>query len=82
MEVWEVTLDELHTDVVGEIGLVWGAYTEEFKINGEPPEILRVRFTNTLRWNGQGWENLLYHRDAQLFDEDGAYIPREGGCDH
>jgi len=72
MEYWRVALDELHTSVVGEIGLVWGVHTEEFKEVGAPPETARVRFTNTLRWSGQRWENLLYHRDAQVFEEDGT----------
>lgn len=74
MEYWRVTLDELHTSVAGDIGLAWGVHTEEFKRKGQPPETVRVRFTNTLRWNGQEWENLLYHRDAQAFDAEGRYI--------
>jgi hypothetical protein len=69
MEYWRVTLDELHTSVVGDIGLAWGVHTEEFQVKGEPPQTVRVRFTNTLRWNGHRWENLLYHRDAQVFEE-------------
>lgn len=77
MEYWRVTLDELHTSVVGEIGLAWGVYTEEFKLKGKPPETERVRFTNTLRWDGQGWTNLLYHRDAQSFGENGRYLVRK-----
>lgn len=74
MEYWRVTLNELHTSVVGDIGLAWGVHTEEFKVKGQPPETIRVRFTNTLRWNGQHWENLLYHRDAQVFGENGRYF--------
>jgi uncharacterized protein (TIGR02246 family) len=77
MEYWRVTLDELRTSVVGDIGLTWGVYTEEFKRKEEPPETVRVRFTNTLRWNGQGWENLLYHRDAQVFGVNGEYLEQE-----
>ena len=78
MEYWHVTLDELHTSVVGGIGLAWGVHTEEFKMKDAPPETVRVRFTNTLRWDGQRWENLLYHRDAQVFGENGRYLkPRE-----
>jgi hypothetical protein len=76
MEYWRVTLDELHTSVVGETGLAWGVHIEEFKVRGEPPETVRVRFTNTLAWNGQRWENLLYHRDAQAFGENGRYLKR------
>lgn len=74
MEYWRVTLEELHTSVVGDIGLAWGVHTEEFKVRGQPAETVRVRFTNTLRWNEDGWENLLYHRDAQLFGDDGRYM--------
>ena len=74
MEYWRVTLDELHTSVIGNIGLVWGVHTEEFKVEGQSPETVRVRFTNTLTWNGQRWENLLYHRDAQVFGENGNYL--------
>ena len=77
MEYWRVTLDELHTSVVGEVGLAWGVYTEEFKAEGQPPATVRVRFTNALRRHGQGWENLLYHRDAQQFGENGEYQVRE-----
>jgi hypothetical protein len=74
MEYWRVTLEELHTSVVEDIGLAWGVHTEEFKVNGAPPETVRVRFTYTLRWDGQRWENLLYHRDAQVFDGNGMYL--------
>ncbi|MEJ2310829.1 MAG: hypothetical protein P8Y07_00140 [Gemmatimonadales bacterium] len=74
MEYWRVTLDELHTSLVGNTGLAWGVHTEEFKVKGQPPEAVRVRFTNTLTWNGQQWENLLYHRDAQVFGENGRYL--------
>jgi len=74
MEYWRVELDELHTSVVGDVGLVWGVHTEEFKVKGQAAEEVRVRFTNTLRWNGQRWENLLYHRDAQVFGENGTYL--------
>lgn len=74
MEYWRVTLDELHTSVDGNIGLAWGVHTEEFKLRGQPPETIRVRFTNTLKWNGQRWVNLLYHRDAQLFGVSGTYL--------
>ena len=74
MEYWRVTLDELHTSLSGNTGLAWGVHTEEFKVKGQPPETVRVRFTNTLTWTGQRWENLLYHRDAQVFGENGRYL--------
>lgn len=74
MDYFRITLDELHTEVVGDIGLAWGMHTEEFRVRGQPPETVRVRFTNTLRWHGARWRNLLYHRDAQVFDAAGRYI--------
>lgn len=74
MEYWRVTLDELHTSVVGDNGLAWGVHTEEFKVKGRPAETVRVRFTNALKWNGEAWESLLYHRDAQPFGDDGSYL--------
>jgi hypothetical protein len=76
MEYYRIRLDELHTSVDGDIGLVWGVHTEEFQIRGRTPEAIRVRFTNALRWDGQTWRNLLMHRDAQVFDASGRYIPR------
>jgi hypothetical protein len=75
MEYYRIRLDELHTSVDGDIGLVWGVHTEEFQIRGRTPEAIRVRFTNALRWDGQTWRNLLMHRDAQVFDASGRYIP-------
>lgn len=83
MEYYRIRLDEVHTRVDGNVGLAWGVHTEEFKARGRPAESIRVRFTNTLRWEGSGWKNLLYHRDAQPFDEHGRYVrppsPRSPG---
>lgn len=75
MEYYRIRLDELHTRVDGDIGLVWGVHTEEFQVRGRAPEVIRVRFTNALRWDGHAWRNLLMHRDAQVFDSSGRYIP-------
>ena len=74
MDYFTIKLEEVHTAVVGDVGLVWGVHTEDFKMKGQPPETVRVRFTNTLRWDGNRWKNLLYHRDAQNFDEKGRYV--------
>ena len=76
MDYYRITLDELHTEVWGDIGLAWGVHTEDFKLKGQSPESVRVRFTNTLRWDGTAWRSLLYHRDAQLFDQNGRYVRR------
>jgi hypothetical protein len=75
MDYFDIELVELHTRVDGDIGLVWGVHTEDFRLKGRSPERIRVRFTNTLRWDGTGWRNLLYHRDAQPFDTAGWYVP-------
>lgn len=74
MEFYRITLNEVQAKVDGDIGLAWGVHTEVFQIKGQQPESIRVRFTNTLRWNGQNWKNLLYHRDAQPFNANGRYI--------
>ena len=78
MEYYRIRLEELHTRVDGDIGLVWGVHTEEFQIRGRAPESIRVRFTNALRWDGQTWRNLLMHRDAQVFNAGGRYIAPPG----
>jgi hypothetical protein len=74
MDYFSIRLDDLQASVVGDIGLVWGVHTEEFRMKGREPETVRVRFTNTLRWDGRSWKNLLYHRDAQVFDDRGWYV--------
>ena len=74
MDYFTIRLDELHSSVVGDIGLIWGVHTEEFRMKGRPAETVRVRFTNTLKWDGRSWKNLLYHRDAQVFDDRGRYV--------
>ncbi len=75
MEYFRIELDEIHTAVDGDVGLAWGFFTEDFQVRGRAPEKVRVRFTTTLRRDKAGWRNLLYHRDAQPFDEKGNYIP-------
>jgi hypothetical protein len=74
MEYYRITLNELQAKVDGDIGLAWGVHTEVFQVKGQSPESVRVRFTNTLRWDGWTWKNLLYHRDAQAFNANGRYI--------
>jgi hypothetical protein len=74
MEYYRITLNELQAKVDGDIGLAWGVHTEVFQVKEQPPESVRVRFTNTLRWDGRSWKNLLYHRDAQPFTANGRYI--------
>jgi ketosteroid isomerase-like protein len=73
-EYYRVELNELHTEVDGNIGLAWGFHTEDFKEKGRNPEKVRVRFSYTLKYEGNGWRTLLYHREAQKFDEQGRYV--------
>lgn len=74
-EYYRATLEEIQTAVDGDIGLAWGVFTEEFHIRGRPPEKVRVRFTTALKNKDGAWRQLLFHRDAQPFDENGNYIP-------
>jgi ketosteroid isomerase-like protein len=57
-------------------GITWGFFTEEFQHSGAPAERVRVRFTNVLQRDGDGWRLIWSHRDAQVFDEDGSYQRR------
>jgi hypothetical protein len=75
VEYDHATLDEIHTAVDGDIGMAWGFYTESSKRKGQEPEVVHVRFTITLKKDAKGWRTLLYHRDAQQFDNQGNYIP-------
>lgn len=74
-EYYRATLDEIHTAVDKDIGLAWGFFTEEFHVRGRAPEKVRVRFTTVLKREAGTWRQLLFHRDAQPFDDKGNYIP-------
>lgn len=75
LEYFRITLDEVHAAVDGDVGFAWGFQTEEFQVQGRPPEKVRVRFTTTLKREAGRWRQLLHHRDAQPFDDGGNYIP-------
>jgi ketosteroid isomerase-like protein len=75
MKYYRISIDELQTDVSGDVGLAWGVHKEEFQVKGRRAEKVRIRFTMTFRYVGQRWRTLLYHRDIQQFHEDGTYIP-------
>ncbi len=75
IEYFHLKLEDLQTSVVGNIGLAWGVFTEDFQEKGRPPEYARVRFSSTLSKGARGWQVLMFHRDIQTF-EDGTY-PRE-----
>jgi hypothetical protein len=74
-EYYRITLNEVQTDVDGDIGLAWGFYTEEFKRKAQNPEKVRVRFSITFKYQQGRWRTLLYHRDIQQFDDQGRYLP-------
>ena len=76
IEYFHLKLEDLQTSVVGNIGLAWGVFTEDFQEKGRPPEYARVRFSSTLSKGARGWQVLMFHRDIQPFEEDGTY-PRE-----
>ncbi len=74
MDYYRITLDELHVELDGDVGLAWGFFTEDFKQRNQGPEVIRVRFTDTQRWDGNAWRPLLAHRDIQHFGDDDRYI--------
>ena len=73
-DYYRIELNELHTEVDDDVAVAWGIWTEDFKDKGQSPEKVRVRFTYTLKYDGNRWRTLLYHRDAQKFDERGTYL--------
>ena len=65
--------ENIRTSVMGEIGLAWGGYMEEFQEQGHPPERARVRFSKVLTKGARGWQVwLLYHRDIRPLQRMGA----------
>ena len=76
MDYYRLELEDLQTSVIGDVGLAWGVYVEEFQEKGRSPERARVRFSKVLIKDARGWQILLYHRDIQPFAADGRY-PRE-----
>jgi hypothetical protein len=74
MERYEMTIDELHVKVDGNIGLAWGFHSEDFQVKNQAPEKVKVRFSMTLKQDDRhGWRVLMGHRDIQTF-ENGMYI--------
>jgi ketosteroid isomerase-like protein len=73
MAYYSVQPEDIQTSVIGEVGLAWGVYIEEFQEQGHPPKRARVRFSKVLTRGSHGWQVLLYHRDIQPFTEDGRY---------
>jgi hypothetical protein len=75
-EHYAAYIEEMNVEVVGDVGLVWGYHIEDFKLNDQPAEKVRVRFSATYKLEGKAWRPLISHRDIQPFDEEGDYIPK------
>jgi hypothetical protein len=75
VEYYRVTVDEVHAALDGDVGLAWGFFTEDFQVRGRAPENVRVRFTTVLKREAGTWRQIMFHRDAQPFDDSGSYIP-------
>jgi ketosteroid isomerase-like protein len=75
LDYYRVELNQVQTKVDGNIGLAWGFCTERFKRKGHRPEVLRIRFTRTVKYDHGRWQTLLHHGDIQRFDEKGNYLP-------
>ncbi len=73
-DYYRIELNEITAQVDGNAAVAWGFWTEDFKEKNRSPEKVRVRFTFTLKYDGNRWRTLLYHRDAQKFDEKGVYL--------
>jgi len=73
MEYYYIEPTEIHTWSEGNIGLAWGIITESFKQKGQPPEKVQARVTFTFKKETTGWQQIMYHRDIQPFNEDGRY---------
>jgi ketosteroid isomerase-like protein len=72
MDSYSLVPEDFETAVVGELGMAWGTFMEQWQDKGQPPEQARVRFSKVLTKGAQGWQVLLYHRDIQPF-ETGRY---------
>ena len=83
LTAWYASLDryrivdtEVHGRIDGDLAVVWGFYTEDFKPKGAPAERVRVRFSNVMHRQDGRWVSYWNHRDAQDFDEHGIYRAR------
>jgi hypothetical protein len=61
--------------VDGDVAVVYGSFTEEFRHKGREPKKVRVRFSNTATKRDGEWIFIWAHRDATPFDEEGRYQP-------
>ena len=69
VEYYRITDEEIHTAVDGDVGLAWGFFTEDFQVRDRAPEKIRVRFTTVFKREEGRLRQILFHRDAQSFDD-------------
>ena len=85
LELWEsyeVKVNALNISIHGEVAVVWGTHTETVKPRGMEPEIIDVRFSQTLMRNPDGeLVSIQSHRDIQKFGVNGRYIQGSGLID-
>ena len=74
LDYYRIDVNEIATRIDGDTAVAWGFWTEDFKEKNRSLEKVRVRFTFTLKYDRNGWRTLLYHRDAQKFDDKDAYL--------
>jgi hypothetical protein len=82
-EYFRIVDEHVNVLVDGDAAIVWGFFTEEFQNTDQPPEVVRVRFSNAAVKRDGDWKFIWGHRDAQVFDDTGRYVrpaqpPREG----
>lgn len=73
LDRYRMELESLEPAVAGEVGLASGFYIEDFQHKGQPPERVRVRFTQAMVRDADGWRVIQFHRDIQPFDDNGQY---------
>ena len=74
MEYYRIEPEALDFRDDGDVVVAWGIWVEDFRIQGQPAERARVRFTNVFRRTPEGLRQLLYHRDIQPFSDQGRYL--------
>jgi len=77
MENYRTYIENMRFEIDGNVGMMWGFHIEEFKRKGKPPEKVRVRSSATYLYDPESnkWRTLLSHRDIQVFDDSGEYVP-------
>lgn len=73
LEYIRMTPGDTEVVVDGDVAIVYGFFTEEFRHRGGEPQTVEVRFSNTaVRRDGE-WVFVWAHRDATPFDDAGRF---------